>query len=210
MRSCFVAKVIQISKQRTRVSPHDKNIVFTYKTVFNKVDSTNKALAGADFTLYKKVNGSWTDVTPLGSGENKPYKTISDATNGTKNSVFTFTGLDDGEYKLSETTTPNGYNTMDDIFFTITAEHETESDNPTLTSLKGTQVKEDGTAWTGSATFTATSDTATGSLTSDITNYKGSELPTTGGIGTTIFYILGAILVAGAAVVLVARKRSEN
>ena len=52
-----------------------------------------------------------------------------------------------------------------------------------------------------------TGDVATGALSGDIVNKKGNTLPSTGGIGTTIFYVLGGILVAGAAVMLITKKR---
>jgi fimbrial isopeptide formation D2 family protein/LPXTG-motif cell wall-anchored protein len=196
-------------------TPHDKNIVFTYKAIFNKVDDQGKALTGADFTLYKKVFNGWTDVTKLNNGENakNPSKDVTSSTDSegkvTEKSVFTFSGLDDGEYKLVESTTPNGFNTMDDVYFTISASHDLESDDPKLTELNGTQVNEDGQAWTGEFTFTAKSDKDAGSLTSDITNVPGSTLPTTGGMGTTILYVAGAILVIAGAAVLVIKKRHE-
>ena len=173
-------------------TPDDTNIVFTYKTVFNKVDKDKNPLTGADFKLEKKVKGKWVDVTTLGDGTNKPAKT-----GDTTGSTFTFTGLDDGQYKLTETTTPGGYNTIDPIEFTITAEHDVKSDNPALTALTGTGDKE----------FTMTPDLNAGSLSADIINEKGSTLPSTGGIGTTMFYIIGAIMVIGAGVVLISRRR---
>ena len=174
-------------------TPDDTNIVFTYKTVFNKVDSSKNKVEGADFKLEKKVNGEWVDVTNLGSGENKPTKTL------TGGNVFTFSGLDDGDYKLTETVTPATYNTIEPIEFTITADHQIESDNPALTSLTGTDGHE----------FTMTSDVTAGSLTADVINEKGSTLPSTGGMGTTLFYVLGAVLVLGAGVVLISRRRME-
>ena len=176
-------------------TPEDTNIVFTYKTIFNKVDQDNKPLTGADFKLEKKVNGEWVDVTTLGSGENKPTKT-----GGTTGTKFEFSGLDDGDYRLTETTTPDGYNTIAPIEFTITATHEILSDNPTLTGLTGT----DG------AEFNMTANVSAGSLTSDIQNKKGSTLPETGGMGTTILYGLGGLLVLGAGILLVARKRMND
>ena len=175
-------------------TPDDTNIVFTYKTVFNKVDENNAPLTGADFKLEKKVNGQWVDVTTLGSGENKPTKD-----GDTTKSTFTFSGLDDGDYKLTETVTPATYNSIEPIEFTITAEHDIKSDNPQLTSLTGT----DG------AQFTMTSNLTDGSLTADVINEKGSTLPSTGGMGTTLFYVFGAILVLGAGVVLISRRRME-
>ena len=169
----------------TGKTPKDTVIVFTYKTVVNKVDQNNKALAGAGFTLYKKVNGEWKQVKVISASE---------ATS------FEFTGLDDGDYKLSETTTPSGYNTIADITFTVEAEHETESDASQLTKLNGV-------AASGEITFTP--DKTAGSLTTAVTNKKGSILPSTGSVGTTLLYLVGAALVVAAGVLLVTKKRME-
>jgi len=178
-------------------TPEDVNIVFTYKTVFNKVDGSNKnaPLTGANFTLEKWVDGAWVDVTTLGSGDNHPTKT-----GDTTVSTFAFSGLDDGKYRLTETETPAGFNTIEPIEFTITAEHDIQSDNPALTALTGT----DGDA------FKMTVDLAAGALSKDIVNNKGAQLPSTGGIGTKIFYGVGAVLVIGAGVVLMGRKRAAD
>ena len=102
-------------------TPDDTVIVFTYKTVFNKVDKDKKALNGADFKLEKKVEDQWVDVTQLHTGEGAKNPTKSGDTTG---SEFVFAGLDAGDYRLTETTTPSGYNTMAPIEFTITAEHQ--------------------------------------------------------------------------------------
>ena len=117
-------------------TPDDVVIVFTYQTIVNKVtknpnyDSTVEGseayipLKGAGFTLYKK-NASGT------------YKAVGSELKGENMTTFTWSGLDDGDYKLVETTTPFGYNTIPDIEFTITATHDVSSDNPTLISLSG-------------------------------------------------------------------------
>ena len=102
---------------------------------------------------------------------------------------------------MTETTTPTGYNTITPIEFTISAEHEVESDEPKLTSLSGKDK-------TGEVTFTPDKDA--GSLTTDIENKKGSVLPSTGGRGTTMIYIIGAALVITAGVVLVMRKKMSS
>ena len=73
-----------------------------------------------------------------------------------------------------------------------------ESDSPTLTSLSGDVTS-------GTATFTP--GISDGSLTTDVVNQKGATLPETGGIGTTIFYVLGTILVLGAGILLITKKR---
>lgn len=169
----------------TGKTPKDTVIVFTYKTVVNKVDQNNKALEGAAFALYKIVNGQ--------------EKLVKEYQAGSATS-FEFTGLDDGDYVLKETKTPAGYNSIADVKFTVTAEHDILSDNPALTSLSGT-------AASGELTFTA--DKTAGSLTTAVTNKKGSILPSTGSVGTTLLYLVGAALVVAAGVLLVTKKRME-
>ena len=173
----------------TGETPDDKVIVFTYKVIVNKVDKDNNALEGAGFTLYKKNDGSYELVEAIATGI------------GAGKNVFSFEGLDDGDYKLVESTTPAGYNTIADIEFTVSAEHATDSDNPTLTSLTGEET-------TGEITFTP--DITAASLSTDVINRSGTTLPETGGMGTTLFYVVGGILVAAAAVLLVTKKRMAN
>ena len=167
-------------------TPDDTVIVFTYKVVINKVDENNKALDGAEFTLYKKIKGA---------AEDKEIKAVI---SGDKNDVFTFSGLDDGDYVLKETKTPDGYNTANDIEFTIKADHSIESDAPELNSLSGDKV-------TGNITLKA--DKTEGSLSTPVQNLKGSVLPSTGGAGRVAIYVIGAILVVGGGIVLVTKKR---
>jgi fimbrial isopeptide formation D2 family protein/LPXTG-motif cell wall-anchored protein len=175
-------------KGETGKTPDDKNIVFTYKTVVNKFDQDGTTrLKGAGFTLqkkYKKNDGTF------------EYKVVKTFTAG-EETTFEFTGLDDGAYKLIESTTPAGYNTITPIEFTISATHN-DGDEPTLASLSGN-------ATTGEATFTV--DKTTGSLTTDVINKKGSTLPSTGGMGTTLLYVAGGILVACAAAYVVLNKK---
>ncbi len=187
---------------KTGMTLEDTVKVFTYKTVINKVTFEGEngeqkvPLTGAEFKLEKFVKsdegadeydgakGTWTAITVV----------KNDA--GT---VFTFNGLDDGIYRLTETVTPAGYNTIEPIVFTVDAVHDTLKDDPTLTSLTGTAAVED--------TIKFTDNLAEGSLTTDVVNNAGSILPSTGGIGTTLFYVFGALLVVGAGVLLVVRKR---
>ena len=175
----------EAGNNETGNTPKDVVVVFSYKVIVNKVDGEGAPLTGAEFTMekYNKETGEWEAITAVKNDE------------GT---TFTFSGLDDGKYRLKETTTPNGYNTIDDIYFTITATHDIEADNPALTGLSGDVT-------TGKITFTAS--LPAGSLTTNVVNQSGATLPETGGIGTTIFYVLGAVLVVGAGVVLVTKKR---
>ena len=166
-------------------TPEDKVIVFTYKVVINKIDENGKALDGAKFTLYKKIN-------------NAKDKEIEAVISGDKNNIFTFNGLDDGDYVLKETEVPDGYNKADDIEFTIKADHSIESDTPELKSLSGDKV-------TGEIVLQPNKDD--GSLSKAVPNTKGIVLPSTGGAGRVAIYVIGAILVVGGGIVLVTKKR---
>lgn len=176
-------------------TPEDTVIVFTYKTIINKVEpdgnDKTKALTGAAFKLEKLIKGA--------EGAENTWKTVKEFTVDDQNptSTFTFEGLDDGTYKLTETVTPKGYNTIDPITFNVTANHS-DGDTPALTDLNGEKV-------TGEITFTK--DVSAGSLSSDVVNKAGTTLPETGGMGTTIFYILGSVLLVGAAILLITKKR---
>ena len=110
-----------------------------------------------------------------------------------------FSQLGAGTYKLSETGVLAGYNAIPDITFTLECKlpdaviDGTEKAEWTITDVTPSNVE---FVQQGDGTFQIT-----------ILNQKGTELPSTGGIGTTIFYIVGAILVIGAGVLLVTRRR---
>lgn len=180
-------------EEPTGETPPETVVVFTYKLTVDKVeldDAGNpSALDGAGFTLYK-YDADQSDWVAVGS----------EITTGT---TFTWTGLDDGDYMLVETTTPNGYNTMSNLYFTIEATH-TENGITTL-DVKDAQ----GNVISGSGlTFTATA--SSGAVATSIVNEKGTNLPGTGGIGTTIFYIVGGVMVLGAAVILITKRRMSR
>ena len=175
----------------------DNVIVFTYQVVVNKYANEVKEgneRTGAAFKLEKLVGETWTLVKEFQADETT--------------STFTFKGLDDGKYRLTETVTPSGFNTIDPIEFTVTADHkvtwEGETRTTILTSLNGEPTE------AGLITFTPSVDT--GALSTDVVNKSGSTLPETGGMGTTLFYVLGGVLVLAAVVLLVTKKRmrSEN
>ena len=181
----------------------DKNIVFTYKVVANKIDQDDKPLAGAAFALYKKLPTVPTNGTSYVLQDNEPYALIKELNVGVDGKVenetrtnFEWDGIDDGDYMITEIITPAGYNSIEPIKFTVNADHEIEADNPKLIELKG------GDKFTGSVD--------NGSLTISIQNRMGSTLPGTGGIGTTIFYVVGGGLMVAAAVLLITKKRMEN
>ncbi|KIR03182.1 Cell wall surface anchor family protein [Lachnospiraceae bacterium TWA4] len=187
-------------------TPDDTVITFTYKTVVNKVDQDGIALPRAGFTLYKYDDSTKDYVLVEKIG-------VSDATS------FTFSGLDAGQYKLSETDTPPGYNTIDDILFTIESAwgEEDGMKNLELTSLtvtRGTGAKKvdltKGQTPEFTVDITKTAADAVGNVNTTVKNQKGSTLPSTGGIGTTIFYVIGGILVLIAGVLLVTKRRMNK
>ena len=199
-------------------TPDDINIAFTYDIEVDKVTGTGDdktALTGAAFALYKKyatVPSGKTAATSIKydngtkdytivTGDNwvlVEQKTIGD-------SVFTFSGVDDGTYLLVETTTPSGYNSIEPSVFTITADHTLESDTPSLTGVTGTYVS-GATIELGTKTKSASDSTVTGVKT-EVINNSGATLPSTGGSGTTMIYIIGVILLAGAVILLVTKRR---
>lgn len=173
-------------------TPKDTVIAFTYKVVVNKVDKDKKPLAGAEFTLekYNKATDAWDAIQKV------------ETTAGT---TFTFNGLDDGEYRLTETETPDGYNSIDPIKFTVTADHDIEWNTQGRTDVLNTLT---GKVTTGEIKFTESA--ADGTLSTDVENKAGIELPETGGMGTTIFYALGGMMVLVAIVLLVTKKRMAS
>ncbi len=197
------------TKPGTGETPWDNVVVFTYETVINKVNENNQPLSGAEFTLKKvKVDAqgnATTEEVKTYTFEKKDEKG-NEITNPT---TFTFKGLDEGTYVLSETKTPSGYNSIDDITFTVNANHTITWDG---TKTNNIPTDKDGNYILSSLSVTSSdaefySDAQSGKLTSAIVNKKGTILPSTGGIGTTVFYVTGAILMLGAGVLLVSRKR---
>lgn len=158
--------------------------VYTYEAVFEEIDKNRESLKGAEFTLYKVVKDGDT------------YKKVEvDKQTVGETEKFSFTGRDAGEYILVETKTPDGYNTIKPIDFKIVTDYNKKLDP---TKLEGES---------GDAHFE--SNLSEGSLTAEIISRKGSLLPSTGGVGTTILYSIGTILVLVSVVFLVTKKRME-
>lgn len=158
---------------------------YTWKVDILKYTGKNKTpLADAEFKLQRVSDEKWATVangkiTGWVAEETEATTLKSDA-----NGMITIKGLDSGAYLLHETKAPAGYNKLKDpVAFTITANLSV-----------------------GSSTLTYTGKTAPISQI-EVENLTGSALPSTGGIGTTIFYVVGGLLMLGAVVVLVTRKK---
>lgn len=209
-----------------------KVTVVTYVTelTITKTDGEGNILTGAEFTLtstdgakvvlvvteqfkedengtyYKLKDGTYTTTAPTedtrddyDDPEQKYIKTEVIVAKGAGKETttivgevdeqgrVTFRGLGAGTYTITETKTPAGYNTIAPITFTISFDEITLK----FSATNGITLEDDNT------------------LATTIVNLSGAELPSTGGIGTTIFYVVGAILVVGAAVVLITRRRMD-
>jgi len=178
----------------TGVTPDDTVVVFTYKVIANKVtanpDFNKDAEVSVDNPEYIELAGAGFTLFKVVKGKEVQ---LGDEITGAEMTTFEWKGLDAGSYVLKETTTPAGYNTINPIEFTIST-----SETGTVVDVKdGEEV-----------IFTA--DAPAGSLSTDVINNPGSILPSTGGIGTTIFYALGAILVLAAGATLVVRRRMSH
>lgn len=174
--------------------------VFTYALAIKKVDgSDNRALSGAEFKIknpegeyikFKEENGCYVYT---GVAENKDSAT---AVRSNSNGFIVIKGVKEGAYTVEETKAPAGYNLLT-VPQTVTAAQETA----TYYTVKNGEVV---------SSSTTSNEGAIQAATIEVRNNKGSVLPSTGGIGTTIFYVVGSLLIIGAGIVLVARKRMDK
>lgn len=163
-----------------------------YKYTKGAGENETVSLPHAEFVLYKKSGETKSYLTANGNKltgwtteENSATKFTSD-----DNGNVSISGLDAGEYYLKETKAPDGYNKLtDDIKVELTKEYN-ESTN------------------VGTAYFTYGSSTKADKV--EVENNAGTTLPSTGGMGTTVFYVVGGGLMAVAVVLLVTKKRMEN
>lgn len=197
-------------------TPDDQVIVFTYELDVTKVDGRQTEtklkdakfiLLNADVTKVAKItNGkfdSWLDVPNADAQGNITWPADSILTSAETTGLFSIAGLDDGTYKLREIEAPAGYNLLAEnitvVITATTANGQGWTDGDASSALTNLAVTADSVPGTG--------DTSTGIAAITIANNSGSTLPETGGIGTTIFYILGSVLVLAAVVLLVTKKR---
>ena len=175
-------------------TPPSETVTYTWDLDILKYGNGNESnvLKDAKFVLLNNnktkvatvVNGKitgWADVPTAGEGGSITWPANAVLTTG-ENGKIEIDGLDADTYYLRETQAPAGYNKLaDDQAVTITGATKGENEKLTYTTVVA-----------------------------KINNQSGAELPSTGGIGTTIFYVLGGVLVVGAAVLLVTKKRMER
>ncbi len=207
----------------------DTVIVFTYELDGTKVDGENEdtKLEGAEFVLF---NGGHTRVAHIENGklagwvalpggydsdtyQQIPYEmweeidqTTSVIMTSAAGGVFGVSGLDDGTYHLMEIKAPNGYNLLEgDVQLvieatTVNGQNWNGAANTALTALT-INVANEGAV---------NGETDTGAVNVTVRNNQGATLPETGGMGTTLFYIIGGLLVVGAGILLVVRIRMRS
>lgn len=186
----------------------DKVIVFTYELDVNKVDGqdTNKKLQGAKFKLLNSDQTKYARVDTTGKLNGWTIdETAATELESDENGLFKVIGLDDGTYYLKETVAPSGYNTLaDPIKLVITADTSNGQNGlGNTTELTTIKVTVDNVT-------TTPGNVANGTVSIDVKNNQGTTLPGTGGIGTTIFYVVGGGLMVAAAILLITKKRMEN
>lgn len=210
----------------------DTVIVFTYELGGTKVDGeTQAALQNAQFVL---LNGAKSEAAMVENGKVTGWvKVATEAAAGdvqmpgtyeewverygdqnviltsAADGIFKIAGLDDGTYYLREIQAPNGYNLLEeDVQLVITADTENGQNwaGDPATALTALNM----TITVGEAGPTQVrGDLEGGTVGVTVENNQGATLPETGGMGTTLFYIIGGLLVVGAGILLVVRIRMK-
>jgi len=182
----------------------DKTVTYTWNTKVYKYTGNGDAatpLAGAKFKLTTDKAGNNVVKFSAVTGENiaNTYQRDDD---GQVEEFITdetgdlfFQGLDEGTYYLHEIEAPAGYNKLTGEIEVTISHVEDTADTTKYTHTISYKMPND-------TTVTTPEDKTIG-----VQNNSGTELPSTGGIGTTIFYVVGAALVVGAGVLLVTKKR---
>ena len=200
----------------TNKTPEKKTYVIDLNIDVDKVAEgvSGKKLDGAEFKLYKLDTDGTTKLYYKKTTNGIEWKTAqADGDTFTTDANGKLTtqvqGLDKGTYYLEETKAPTGYNALAQpvqVTIAAAANGTATADSTQVTytaTTDGAAAKVDN----GTVDLTAAQAATQPVAVATIVNNAGAELPSTGGIGTTIFYIVGAILVLGAGIVLVTRRR---
>ena len=182
----------------------DDETIFTYAIAIKKVDQKGQPLAGAKFKFpfyvkeAKAADGAYIYAgTVAGEGLVDEIETPEDG-------LIIVKGVKTGTYSITETAAPKGYNKLGaPVEVTATKTGETTTSTTTYLDADGNIVAQETTG--GSTVIVSIDKLAATPLV--VVNKTGAELPSTGGIGTTMFYIVGSVLVIGAAVVLISKRR---
>ncbi len=192
----------------------DDEIIKTYGAAIKKVDETGKPLAGAKFSIKGlTVTGNDGEYTV------SDFDNSDSASDGTEmeadtDGIIIILGLaSDVKLTVTETVAPNGYNKLTNsveltpIKMTETVSFKTKT---VYYDDDGNVVHESSSGGTTKTVNATDNDLANDANALKVENQKGTELPSTGGMGTTLFYLVGGILVIAAIVLLITRKRMSK
>lgn len=178
---------------------------YTYALAINKIDENGNPLGGAEFTLvdaYGPVNVKQTDQEGIYEYD---ATAASNKVVSPENGIIIIKGVRAGEYTFTEGKAPNGFNILKEP---ITVEAICSS-SVTYTEVITTYYDADGKVTDvqveGGSSSTVT--VAVPVVSVNVVNQKGLPLPTTGGMGTTVLYIFGTVLLLGAVLVFVVKRR---
>lgn len=177
-----------------------------YAIAINKTDAKGKALAGANFEVYKgETKVPVTLVTAGNETDAAVYKYDAASTNYTvvspASGKIVIKGLEGVDYVVKETVAPAGYNLVAEGITIEATEFASSTTTLTLYYDENGKLTDTTTNTTTEVTF----DVASAAI--NVINLTGAELPSTGGMGTTLFYTFGGILVMAAVILMVTKKR---
>ena len=181
--------------------------IYTYAIALKKVNDAGTPLAGATFELpfYVKETADTADDAYIYAGTTAGTGLTNQLTTPASGEI-TIKGVAPGDYSITEVTAPNGYNKLtEDV--TVTAKKTSDTTTNTTFYIKDGEPVQSNVGGATEVTYTNANLAATAIL---VINKSGAELPSTGGMGTTIFYIAGTVLVLGAGVILVTRRRMSR
>lgn len=184
-----------------------KETIFTYAIALKKVDNKGEALPGAvfEFPFYVKSTADATDGAYIYAGTN-PGEDLTNQITTPENGVIVVKGVKSGDYEITEFKAPAGYNKLTaPVTVEAVKTGETSTHTTVYLDKDGNKVNESAKVFEVKVDIDTIAATAV-----VVVNKAGTELPSTGGMGTTIFYVLGAVLVVGAGVLLVTKKRMSQ
>ena len=184
---------------------HTEETIYTYAIALKKVNNKGVALPGAvfQFPFYVQSTAD-TDGAYIYAGDTAKdglTKQITTPADG----VIVVKGVKSGRYEITEFKAPDGYNKL-----TTPVTVEAAKTSSTTTS-KTVYLDENGNVTNETTATEVKVELANIAATAVVVvNKAGTELPSTGGMGTTVFYVLGTVLVLGAVVLLVTKKRMND
>lgn len=187
------SKANKVTLTYNKYTANDTANVITYDingsdegNTFTKVDGDNEPLSGVKFVLQNSTTGEYAtfDVNGYLTGWVKTQNDATKLVTDNNGHIYAY-GLDADTYILTETDTLPGYNKLTNTITVTIAEN-------------------------GTVTYKYTNSSGSAGNSIEVVNEAGSLLPSTGGTGTTMLYVVGGALVAAAGVALVVRRRMSN